>query len=72
MTRKYESKYHSLRTIYYFEIIHTKTNATKRSSPLQGQLALALQLQTKHTHVLASNTHTYNPWGALEHEGERG
>jgi hypothetical protein len=58
----------------YLKIIHTKTNSNKRSSPLQGQLALALQLKTKHTHVLQScfqHTHTYNTWGALEHEGKR-
>ena len=64
-----------LKAIKFLKIIHTKTNSNKRSSPLQGQLALALQLKTKHTHVLQScfqHTHTYNTWGALEHEGKRG
>ena len=64
-----------LEAIKFLKIIHTKTNSNKRSSPLQGQLALALQLKTKHTHVLQScfqHTHTYNTWGALEYKGKRG
>ena len=51
-TQKIWTQVLQLEAIKFLKIIHTKTNSNKRLSPLQGQLALALQLKTKHTHVL--------------------